>query len=90
MPDQDRREVPVAERVAELERWWARIREPGFSAELERMVAEVVREGAVLREARIHELKDVIREIQATRWWRLRTRLATSPLYPRKSSSGAP
>ena len=32
-------------------------------------------EGAVLREARIHELKDVIREIQATRWWRLRTRL---------------
>ncbi len=81
MPDQDRREVPVAERVAELERWWARIQEPGFADELERMVADVVRAGAVLREARIHELKDVIREIQATRWWRLRTRLATSPLH---------
>ncbi len=78
MPDQDRREVSVADRVAELERWWARIQEPGFADELEQMVADVVREGAVIREARIHELKDVIREIQATRWWRLRTRLATS------------
>ena len=83
MPDQDRRDVPVAERVAELERWWDRIQEPGFSAELERMVADIVREGAVLREARIHELKDVIRGIQATRWWRLRTRLATSALHRR-------
>jgi len=81
MPDQDRREVPVAERVAELERWWARIHEPGFADELERMVAHVVREGAVAREARIHELKGVIRDVQATRWWRLRTRLATSSAY---------
>jgi len=78
LPDQDRRDVPVAERVAELEHWWNRMQAPGFADELEELVADVVREGAVLREARIHELKDVIREIQATRWWRLRTRLATS------------
>jgi hypothetical protein len=32
-------------------------------------------------QARIHDLKDVVREIQATRWWRLRTRLATSSPY---------
>jgi glycosyltransferase involved in cell wall biosynthesis len=79
LADQDRRGVPVDERVAELERWWRRIQEPGFADELALEVADVVREGAVVREARIHELKIAIREIQATRWWRLRTRLATSP-----------
>ena len=78
LADQDRWDVPVAERVAELERWWSQIQQPGFSDELAREVADVVREGAVLREARIHELKGVIREIQATQLWRLRTRLATS------------
>jgi hypothetical protein len=95
MPDKDRRDVPVDPRVAELERWWARIHEPGFADELEQMVAGAVREGAMTREARIqdleariqdlqariHDLKDVVREIQATRWWRLRTRLATSSPY---------
>ena len=79
LPDQDRREVPAAERVAELESWWNRIQEPGFEDELERIVADVVREGAVSREARIHELKDAIGEIQRTRWWRLRASIATSP-----------
>jgi glycosyltransferase involved in cell wall biosynthesis len=78
LADQDRRDMPTAERVAELERWWTRIQEPRFADELERAVAGVVREGAVWREARIHELKDTIDEMQATRWWRFRTRIATS------------
>lgn len=78
LPDRDRREVPVTGRVAELESWWIRIQEPAFENELERMVADVVREGAVTREARIHELKDLIAAIQGTRWWRLRTSIAAS------------
>jgi len=78
LPDQLRREMPVAARVAELDHWWQRMRTPGFSDELAREVADVIREAAVVREARIHELKRVISEIQATRWWRLRTRLAAS------------
>lgn len=79
LADQDRRDIPVGARVAELEQWWSRIQEPGFAEELAKEIAEVVREGAVTREARIHELKDIIREIQATQLWRFRTRLATSP-----------
>ncbi len=73
LPDQHRRDMSDAERVAELERWRRRMRQPGFEEELARKVADVVGEAAVAREARIHELKGVIRGLQATRWWRLRT-----------------
>ena len=91
-PSPDRWDVSVAERVSEVESWWNRIREPGFESELERMVADSVREGALRREATIHdlsdsihelsdaidELKDFIGEIEGTRWWRLRVGVANS------------
>jgi GalNAc5-diNAcBac-PP-undecaprenol beta-1,3-glucosyltransferase len=86
LADQDRRDVPVTERIAELEGWWNRIQAPGFADELATMVADAVREAAIVREPLILQLMSavsertaVIREIEATRWWRLRTRLATSP-----------
>lgn len=79
LADADRHDVAVSERVAELEHWWGRIQESGFADELATEIADAIREGAVMREARIHELEGTIREIQATRLWRLRTRLATSP-----------
>jgi hypothetical protein len=78
LADQDRRDVPAAERVAELEGWWLRIQEPGFPDDLAGKLASLAREASIRREARIHELKDVIRGIQATRWWRFRTWLAVS------------
>lgn len=80
LADADRRDVAIWERVTELEHWWGRIQEPAFADELAREIADVVREGPFMREARIHELNGIIGEIQATRLWRLRTRLATSPL----------
>lgn len=78
LADQQRRGVPVEERVAELESWWSRMQQPGFDEELAAAVAETVRQAAVAREARVHELKGTIREIHATRWWRLRTAVARS------------
>jgi GalNAc5-diNAcBac-PP-undecaprenol beta-1,3-glucosyltransferase len=77
-PDSQRRGVPVADRVAELERWSRRIQEPGFASELAAETAELARRAAVHREARVHELRGTIAAIHATRWWRLRTALATS------------
>ena len=78
LADVDRRDFAISARVAELERWWARIQEPGFADEIATEIADVVRESAVVREARIHELEGTIGEIEATRLWRLRTRLTTS------------
>lgn len=69
----DRRAMSAAKRLAELERWWARMQEPGFEDELDAELARLTREVAVARELRVHELKGVIRRIHATRWWRLRT-----------------
>ena len=79
LADADRRDVAISERVAELERWWGRIQEPGFVDELVREIAEAVRKAAIMREARIHELEGTIGRIEATRLWGLRTLLATSP-----------
>jgi hypothetical protein len=69
--------IPTGERVAELERWCTRAREPGFGAELEREACEAVRSTAVHHEARIQDLKATLSHIQRTRMWRLRTRLAS-------------
>lgn len=82
LPDKDRRDMPVAERVAEIERWFVRLHKLGFPAELERLAKDAVREAALVREARIPELTDLIRDIQATRWWRLRTRVALALRRP--------
>ena len=80
LADAQRSAFSEAERVAELQRWWSRMQRPGFPDELAAEVAETVRQAAIVREARIHELKRTIRGVQATRWWRLRTRVATSRL----------
>jgi len=77
-PDSLRRDLTVTERVAELERWWRKMEEPGFADELATGVADATRDVAIRHEARIHELHGLIRDIQATRSWRLRTRLVTS------------
>lgn len=79
LADSDRVGVAVEKRIAELERWEDRMRREGFADEISRELAEIAFEGAVLREARIHELKGVIAHIKATRWWRLRTAIATAP-----------
>ncbi len=77
-PDSLRRDLTVTERVAELDSWWRRMQQNGFADDLARAAAEVVQDTAVEREAWIHELEGEIREIQATRLWRFRTRVATS------------
>jgi hypothetical protein len=77
-PDSLRRDLTATERVAELDSWWRRMQQDGFADDLARAAAEVVQDTAVEREAWIDELKGEIREIQATRLWRLRTRVATS------------
>jgi hypothetical protein len=78
LPDPDRRDMSVGERVAELERWWDRMQDPGFVDELDGLARDATREAALVREVRIPELTGVIEDIKHTRWWRLRTRLSTS------------
>ena len=77
LPDQERRGVPTAERVAELEGWWTRSRQPGFRDHLDREARETLRALAVRHELRIQELKRTLREVQSTHLWRARTRVAT-------------
>jgi glycosyltransferase involved in cell wall biosynthesis len=80
LPDAQRRDVSVADRVEELERWWRRMHEPGFADELERLSVDAIREAALVREARIPDLTHAIRHVQSTRWWRLRTYVASRPV----------
>ena len=87
-PDSERRGMTDAERVRELEHWWARTQEPGFTAELERMAAAELRRVAVRHELRIQELKATLHAIQSTRLWRARTRLAA--LKPQRARRGSP
>jgi hypothetical protein len=84
-----RRGHSMESRVAELEDWWSRLQAPGFADELAAEVAETVRRAAIVREARVHELKDALAAVQATRWWRLRAALARSPLRALRARRGA-
>jgi GalNAc5-diNAcBac-PP-undecaprenol beta-1,3-glucosyltransferase len=89
-PDNRRRALSVEERVQELQSWWDRIESPGFDAELERECARELRRVGVRGEARFHELKALLADVQGTRWWRLRTRAATFvPSRLRRSTSRA-
>jgi hypothetical protein len=83
LAEQHRQGVPTADREAELGRWWARSQEPGFREELEREAAETLRALAVRHELRIQELKRTLLQLQSTRLWRARTRLAA--LRPRRA-----
>lgn len=74
-PDSHRKDVPVADRVAELETWWARSREPAFADQLEREACEAFRRAALRLEKQGQQLRAICAEIQDTRTWRLRTRL---------------
>ena len=78
LADTQRLDKLVTERVAELGYWWNRIHEPGFAEALAKEVADAVRDGAIWREAKIHELADALTEIQATRSWRLQTWLTNA------------
>lgn len=76
LPDQERRNASTAERVAELERWWRRSKEPGFREDLDGQALETLRALAVRHELRIQELKRTMWHAQSTRLWRARTGLA--------------
>ena len=89
-PDSQRRKWTVAERVAELERWWSRMQEPSFGSELADAVAATAQRFAVAREGRVHDLETRLETMQSTRWWRLRTWAATSqPLRALRARRGA-
>ncbi len=77
-PDPMWKELPDGKRADVLADWLERSRRPGFREEADAMLQEaVLRAGETSRiEARKHELE--LAAIQATRWWRARTRLATS------------
>jgi glycosyltransferase involved in cell wall biosynthesis len=73
--DQDRKELSMDERVAELELWWARLHEPGFDAWIEREACRVLRRMAVRHELRIQQLKRRVAALETSRWDALRARV---------------
>jgi GalNAc5-diNAcBac-PP-undecaprenol beta-1,3-glucosyltransferase len=56
-PESVRTAMSQAERVDELERWWRRIHDVAFEAELASLVAETMRQTAIHRELRVQELQ---------------------------------
>jgi GalNAc5-diNAcBac-PP-undecaprenol beta-1,3-glucosyltransferase len=56
-PESVRTAMSQAERVDELERWWRRIHDAGFEAELASLVAETTRQTAIDRELRVQQLQ---------------------------------
>lgn len=65
-PELDRRDVPVEERVAELESWWARVERSDYADELTRLAMKALRQVALDREAQFHALESALRNIQPT------------------------
>jgi glycosyltransferase involved in cell wall biosynthesis len=78
-PDPDRRHLTAEQRVAELESWWERCREPGFQAELDAIVEEQIRLLAIDLKIQAMELKDRVAELErrtASRGGRVKLALA--------------
>jgi hypothetical protein len=85
-PDPDRRHLPAEQRVAELESWWERCRNPGLGAELDAIVEEQIRLLAVELKIQTMELKDRVAELErrsASR--RLRAKRALAGLAPMRT-----
>src|SRR5262249_59882132 len=66
-----RKEIDTASRVAELERWWSRMSEPGFELELERLATRAAMKIAFSAADDSAHLRDVIAGIYRSWWWRL-------------------
>jgi glycosyltransferase involved in cell wall biosynthesis len=64
------------ERVAELESWVTRSAQPGFRAELDRLLAAAAMEAARDERLAAITLERQLDRMQSTRWWRARRRLA--------------
>jgi len=81
-PSPDRRDLSTEERIAELETWWQRSREPGLQEELDGVVEEQIRHLAVDLKIQAMELKDRVAELerrQASQWLRAKRRIAALP-----------
>ena len=77
LAEQHRRGMSAEERELELESWWARMQEPGFRDELQRMATQELRRIAVRHELRIQELKATLTNVQSSWMWRARTGLGS-------------
>ena len=75
-PSPLRTHMAVADRVEELAGWERRMLDPGFPAELDRLVAVAARRAAERLKLTALDLDRQLDEIHATRWWRLRRALA--------------
>lgn len=82
-PDPDRRHLTAEQRVAELESWWERCREPGFQAELDGIIEEQIRSLALDLKIQAMDLKDRVAELERrTASRRLRAKRAIAALSP--------
>jgi glycosyltransferase involved in cell wall biosynthesis len=82
-PDPDRRHLTSEQRVAELESWWERCREPGFQAELDGIVEEQIRTLAIDLKIQAMDLKERVAELErGTANRRLRVKRALAALLP--------
>jgi len=85
-----RRSWTEDERAAELEAWVARSTEPGFRAELDRLLSVAALESARDERLAAIGLQRQLDRILATRWWRARRRVAElRPVRTLRSRRGA-
>ena len=75
-PSPLRTEMTDAERVAELELWESRIRDPGFAEELETLTFAAARGATERLKLRSLQLEDDLHRMRNTRWWRARRAVA--------------
>jgi glycosyltransferase involved in cell wall biosynthesis len=75
-PSPLRAHMTAEERAAELEVWEERIRDAGFPAELDAMVAIASRRAAERLKLKSVRLERELERVQRTRWWRVRRTLA--------------
>jgi glycosyltransferase involved in cell wall biosynthesis len=75
-PSPLRTHMTVAERVAELELWEERIRDPEFPKELEGLTFTAARRAAERLKLTSLRLEAELERLRATRWWRARVAVA--------------
>jgi glycosyltransferase involved in cell wall biosynthesis len=75
-PSPLRVEMADDERVAELELWESRIRNPGFPKELEALTFAAARRAAERLKLTTLRLEDELERVRRTRWWRARRAVA--------------
>lgn len=75
-PSPLRTEMTVDERVAELELWQRRIRDPRFPDELDALTFDAARRAVERLKLTSLRLEDELENVRRTRWWRLRRAVA--------------